>query len=146
MEISTSRFGAVEIEADDILLFPSGLVGFEECRHWVILADSENEAVAWLQCITHPGVAAPVISPRRFLHDYQVRLTRSELSPLQLSSIDQAYVLAIVSREEHRFAVNLKAPIIVNLDGRLGRQVITSDDQPMQFELTHTAPPLRKSA
>jgi len=145
MEISTSRFGSVDIEADDILLFPSGLVGFEECRHWVILADSDNDSVAWLQCITHPQVAAPVVSPRRFLNDYQVRVARAELTPLQLTSVDNAYVLAIVSRDGARFTVNLKAPLIINLDGRLGRQVITSDDQPMQCELTPSAP-LRKSA
>jgi len=146
MQISTTRFDSVEIEADDILLFSSGLIGFEECRHWVILADAENDAVAWLHCITHPEVAVPVISPRRFLNDYQVRVGRSELAPLQLSAVDQAYVLAIVSKNDHRLTINLKAPLIINLDGRMGRQVIASDDQPMQFELAHTPAQLKKSA
>jgi len=146
MQVSTTRFGSVEIEADDILLFPSGLVGFEECRHWVLLADSENDAIGWLQCITHAEIAVPVISPRRFLSNYQVHVSRTELAPLQLSAVDQAYVLTIVSKDDTRLTINLKAPLVVNLNSRLGRQVITSDDQPMQYDLAPVSQPLRKTA
>ncbi|HMC10031.1 MAG TPA: flagellar assembly protein FliW, partial [Pirellulaceae bacterium] len=43
--------------------------------------------------------------------------------------------------------LNLKAPLIINLDRRLGRQVITTDEQPVALPLV-PAPPalLRKSA
>jgi len=146
MDICTTRFGSVTVEADDILLFPTGLVGFEECRHWVILADSDNNAVAWLQCITHPDVAVPVISPRRFIPEYQVRVSRSELAPLQLAGIDNAYVLAIVSRNGENLTLNLKAPVVVNLDGRVGRQIITNDEQSLQHVLSPVESTLRKSA
>lgn len=146
MKISTTRFGSVEIEADDILLFPAGLFAFEDCRHWVILADSENDAVGWLQSIARAEIAMPVVSPRRFVAEYQIRVTRSQLAPLQLEAPDQAYVLAIVSKEDREFTLNLKAPLIINLDRRLGRQVITVNDQPVQFTLHSSPVPLRKSA
>ena len=42
MKIDTTRFGYVEIEADDLLQFPAGLFGLEDCRHWVLLADAEH--------------------------------------------------------------------------------------------------------
>ena len=48
MKIHTTRFGAIEIEPDDILFFRNGLLGFEDCRHWVLLADADNSSVAWL--------------------------------------------------------------------------------------------------
>ena len=147
MQLGTTRFGTVTIDANDILLFPSGLIAFEDCQHWVILGDAENDAVGWLQCVSRPDVALPVVSPRRFVTDYQVRVMRSELAPLQLSELDQAYVLGIISRNEASLTLNLKAPVIINLDRHLGRQIITTDQQPVQFELT-TLPvaALRKSA
>ena len=63
MKIQTTRFGAIQIEPDDILFFRSGLLGFEDCRHWVLLADADNEAVAWLQSMQHSDIALPVVSP-----------------------------------------------------------------------------------
>ena len=66
MKIHTTRFASIEIEPDDILFFRHGLVGFEDCRHWVLLADADNRSVAWLQSMQHSDIALPVVSPRRF--------------------------------------------------------------------------------
>jgi len=49
MEVDTTRFGPVEIEAEDIIRFPEGLLGLPECRQWVFLADARSEAIAWMQ-------------------------------------------------------------------------------------------------
>jgi len=147
MQIQTKHFGPIEIEVDDVLLFPRGLIALEECRHWVLLADAENAALAWLQCVTQPEIALPVVSPRRFVPDYQVRVTRGQLFPLELSQFDQAYVLVVLSCGDRELTLNLKAPVIINLGRRIGRQVITTDEQPVALELPmRTAAPLRMSA
>jgi flagellar assembly factor FliW len=147
MQIDTSRFGAVQIEADDILLFPHGLIAFEDCRHWVLLSDAENESLGWLQSVSRAEIALPVISPRRFVPGYQVRVARSQLLPLELTQFDQAFLLTVVSQEDDSLTVNLKAPIVVNLDRRLGRQVITADEQPVAQPIGQPMrTPLRKSA
>ena len=87
-----------------------------------------------------------MISPRRFLPEYQVRVNRAQLAPLELNGAEQAFVLNIVAKNDGRLTVNLRAPLIVNLNRRVGRQIVTSDDQPVQFELTAPSLKLRKSA
>ena len=146
MNIQTTRFGPVEIEPDDILVYPCGLMAFEDCQHWVLLEDADNGAIAWLQSITRPEVAMAVVSPRRFVPDYQVRVPRSRLAPLQLDSSHEMYVLVIVSKNERSLTLNLKAPLIVNLQRLLGHQVIVADDQPLQYEFAYEPLLLRKSA
>lgn len=146
MLISTSRFGSVPVKPDDIVIFPSGLIGYESCRRWVLLADVENDSVGWLQCVHLSDVAMAVISPRRFLPEYQVRVSRSQLVPLELNGIDHAFVLNVLALNSGRLTVNLRAPLIINLHRRLGRQVITSDEQPVQFELSAGSLKLRKTA
>ena len=146
MLINTSRFGTVPVELEDVFMFPYGLIGLEHCRRWVLLSEAENDAVGWLQSENQPETALAVISPRRFLPDYQIRVNRGQLAPLELSGIDQAFVLNILAKNEGRLTVNLKAPLIINLNRRLGRQVITTDDQSVQFELTAPLMKLRKSA
>jgi len=146
MKIHTTRFGSIEIEPDDILFFRNGLLGFEDCRHWVLLADADNAAVAWLQSMQHADIAMPVVSPRRFVADYQVRLETTDVDALQLTSVEQAYVLGVVSRDEETLTLNLRAPLVINLDRRIGCQVVTVDAQPLQYELTTLPVSLRRSA
>ena len=140
MEIQTTRFGKVAIEAEDILHFPIGILGLENCRDWVLLADAQNDALGWLQCTSKPDVALAVVSPRRFVAGYQVRVPRSELTPLALVDVKSAKVLVIVGKNDRSITLNLKAPLVINLDGRVGRQVVTSGDQPLQYELQFEQP------
>lgn len=146
MRINTSRFGRIDIDAGDVIRFPSGLPGLEDCREWALLADASNEALGWLQCTTRPEAALAVVSPRRFVPDYQVRIPRSELTPLALTDIRQAQVVVVVGKTDTTLTLNLKAPIVINLEARTGRQVVASGDLPLQYELTRGRPPLRKSA
>ena len=146
MRINTSRFGRIEVDAADILRFPSGLPGLEDCREWALLADSENDALGWLQSVSRGDVALAVVSPRRFVPDYQVRIPRSELSPLALTDMQQAQVVVVVGKTGTTLTLNLKAPIVINLEARTGRQVVASGDLPLQYELFPGRPTLKKSA
>jgi flagellar assembly factor FliW len=135
MEIRTTRFGPVQIEPNDVICFPNGMLGLDDCRHWVLLADAHNDGLGWLQSTTQPEIALAVVSPRRFVPDYQVRTARAEIEPLALDSLQHAHVLAIVSKNEQSVTLNLKAPLIINLERGVGRQVINSGEQPVQYEL-----------
>ena len=147
MQITTSRFSTVQIDVEDILRFPRGLIGFEDARHWVLLADSQNGTVGWLQSVGNPDLAVPVVSPRRFVADYRIRVVRSQLNVLELAQLNQAHVLAIVGKNQNQLTLNLKAPVIINLDRRIGCQVITSDEQSLHYPLAEVSvATFRKSA
>jgi flagellar assembly factor FliW len=94
----------------------------------------------------HSDIAMPVVSPRRFVSGYQVRLEPSDVDLLQLATVEHAFVLAVVSRTDDSLTLNLRAPLVINLDRRLGAQVITVDNQPLQYELTTLPIGLRRSA
>lgn len=146
MQIQTTRFGFLEIEPHSILTFPNGLLGLENCRHWVLLADAHNDALAWLQSTSRPDIALAVVSPRRYVPGYQVRVARNELKPLEITDLSQAEVLVIMSSNDISLTLNLKAPLVINLEQRLGRQVICNGDLLVQFPLEEQRPALRKSA
>ncbi|MEZ6081380.1 MAG: flagellar assembly protein FliW [Pirellulaceae bacterium] len=118
MMVKTSRFGQVESNQQEVIIFPQGLIGFEASRHWLIVPDPENSDVAWLQSISQPQVALPVISPRKFAPDYKVNVPTRQLAPLKLRSSDQVYILNVVSKSGKTLTTNLRSPIIVNLTQR----------------------------
>ncbi|MDZ4852189.1 MAG: flagellar assembly protein FliW [Pirellulaceae bacterium] len=135
MQIQSTRFGQIELDPSDILLMPHGLIGFETCRHWVLLSNPQNEDVAWLQSVGSPGIAIPVVSPRRFDTDYRVQIPRRELSLLHLRSDDQVFVLAVVSKNGHALTMNLKSPILMNATRQVAVQVVCSDDRPLSVPI-----------
>jgi flagellar assembly factor FliW len=145
MRINTTRFGRLDLDPKDRLRFPAGIVGLEDCQEWVVLADAGNDALGWLQSASRREIALPVVSPRRFVPNYQLRVARGELAPLELAALRDAHVIVIVGKNDSGITLNLKAPLVINLALRLGRQVIANNDYPIQFEL-HSPRRLLKTA
>lgn len=135
MLLYTTRFGTLRIEGEDVIRFPEGLLGLRDCHNWVLLADAENDTLGWLQSTSRPDIAMAVVSPRCFVPTYQLRLAKSELAPLKLGEVSQAQVLVIVGKNDRALTLNLKSPLVINLQERTGRQVIASGDLPIQYEL-----------
>lgn len=135
MDIATTRFGTVTIEEVDVMTFSDGLIGMEECRQWALLADSQNDALGWMQCLDRPEVALAVVSPRRFVPDYRVRVARRDVEPLGLNSVDDAQVLVILNQVEDCLVLNLKAPLVLYTALRIGRQIVAKDDHAVQHPI-----------
>jgi len=144
MNISTVRFGSLTIDESDVLTFVDGLIGMEDCRRWVLLADAQNPALGWLQSLDCPELAVGVVSPRRFLPEYQARVARRDILPLGIEDPADVQVLVIISQVGGSLALNLKAPLVIHLAERLGRQIVARDDHAVQHRLHCTA--LRISA
>ena len=139
MKLSTTRFGSVTIEDDDVFDFVDGLIGMEQCRRWVLLADASNPALGWLQSTERADLALAVVSPRRFVPNYTVRVARRDIEPLALSELEDAQVLVIVGQSDGSLVLNLKAPLVIHLAERLGRQIVARDDHAVQHRLTGPA-------
>jgi len=141
MQIQSSRFGKMNINHSDMLLMPHGLIGFETCRHWVLLSSEGNEEVAWLQSVAQAAVAIPVVSPRKFAPDYRAHVNKRDLALLHLHTVDQLYLLSVVSKSGVTLTANLKSPILLNASRHLAIQVVVTDDQPLALPLglTNTA-------
>lgn len=145
MRIQTTRFGTLEVLEQDIIDFAHGMIGMETCRKWVLLADAVTPALGWLQSTERPELALAVVSPRRFVPDYQVRVSNREVASLGLESNRSAQVLAVVSKTPQGLTLNLKAPLVISIDQRAGKQVIAKNDHAVQYSLGATIP-FRRSA
>jgi flagellar assembly factor FliW len=146
VEIVASRFGRVQYDSQSVIRFPLGLPAFEDCLEWLLLADRHTDSMAWLQSVARPEVAFGVVSPRRVVPGYQLRVARPELAPLEFDDVRKAEVLVVLSKTDRGLSVNLKAPLVINLDRRMGQQVMANGDVPLRYELDTARPAYRRSA
>jgi flagellar assembly factor FliW len=133
MRIDTARFGRVDVLVQDVLCFPRGLPGFESCRRWVLLRPADSTTVSWLQCVDRPEIALAAVDPCHYVPSYQVRAYRRELEGVEWRSLEEANVLVTVNQTPRGLTLNLKAPLVINHRRRVGRQVISNNDLPVQY-------------
>ncbi len=134
LTIESSRFGTLEIASEDVIDFPSGLIGLGGRRYAIVNADTDG-AFSWLHSIDDPALALPVANPWQFFADYEVDLSDDASAPITADPADVAvWVTVRAGAELADFYANLRAPILV-ADGQ-GHQVINeAADAPVRAPL-----------
>ncbi len=130
MTIQTTRFGQVEITAEDIIECREGILGFANLRKFVLLDDPTDEVFAWLQSCERPEIAFPILEPEFFSSSYKFTLTKSDMEALNIKTMDRVKVFCIVTIPEDptQMTANLKAPILINVPDRIARQCVLQDN------------------
>ena len=130
MVIQTSRFGPVQLEKEDIVDFPEGILGFNDLRRFVLLDDPNDEIFAWLQSCDVPGIAFPILEPEVFTEKYNPTLTKHDMEALSLEKGEKTRAFSIITIPEDptQMTANLKAPILINVRKRVGRQCVLQDN------------------
>ena len=135
LTVESTRFGTLELAADTVIEFPTGLIGLGGARFALVTTD-EDSAFAWLHSVEDPSLALPVTNPWLFFSDYEVKLSNSETARIGVPEGEEpdVWVTVRAAGSPEDFRANLRAPIIVS-DGQ-GHQVINeAPDAPVRAPL-----------
>ncbi|MDP9383757.1 MAG: flagellar assembly protein FliW [Actinomycetota bacterium] len=134
-QIESTRFGTVEVEADAVLEFPTGLIGLGGTR-FVLVAPEADSAFVWLHSLEDPSLALPVTRPWSFFPDYEVALSDEETSRLGFPEgvEPDVWVTVRATDQLENFSANLKAPILV-CEGRAFQVINEVPDAPVRAAL-----------
>jgi len=132
LTFESSRFGTVEIAADAVIEFPSGLIGLGGSRYALVSADTDG-AFHWLHSLEDASLALPVTNPWLFFDEYAVELSDDDTERVGSQNHD-VWVTVRAGSSPSDFSANLRAPILV-AEGR-GHQVINeASDAPVRAPL-----------
>ncbi len=128
--IQTTRFGHVQFQSEDLLIFPEGILGFSDLQKFVLLDDPNDEIFAWLQSCEEPAIAFPVLEPELFSENYKISLAKNDLESLQMTATGNSRVFCIVTIPDDptQMTANMKAPVVINIQQRLARQCVLQDN------------------
>ena len=129
----TRIFGDIEVDANKIITFDGGIIGFPELKRFMLIHDRENEKkhISWLQSIDEPDFAMPVIDPLKLVEDYNPIVEDELLSGLGKLLPEEMLVLVTMTipKDITKMTVNLKAPIIINAASLKAGQIIVDDEK-----------------
>lgn len=138
IQCRSKRFGMLDIEDDSVLTFPSGLLGFQESRRYVMLDHDTEAPFKWLQSLDDQALAFVIIDPDLLLTDYHIGVPGDVLTEVQGSEEDDlstAVILTIPSEDPGRMTANLRGPLLMNRRTKLCKQLVLSDEFPTRHPL-----------
>lgn len=126
MNIESQRFGTLNINDEELLTFPAGVIGFPSEQRFALVPHHGSGYIAWLQSVSTPGLAFPVVSAHAFGDKYpDVPVAQAAKEAGIEGDEDTLAVMVVLCALANQPAtVNLLAPIVVNAATRKGAQVI----------------------
>ena len=127
----SEKLGDVPYSLDDIVRFPDGVPGFEHLQEFLVVTREECAPFVFLAALADPQVALPLL-PLAYAAgaeggvpvDVSVALQNEARSGGTLA----CYTVVSIGPDAREVIVNLRAPVVIDLDARRGSQVIVPDE------------------
>ncbi|MCX7867860.1 flagellar assembly protein FliW [Limisphaera sp. VF-2] len=118
---------------------PTGLLGFESIREYLLVFHPDEAPFGWLQAQDPSGLAFVVVDPFLVLPDYRPDIPPPDVALLGLKGPEDALLLNIVTiHSPQRATVNLKGPIVINRHTWMAKQVVIANA--IEYSVQHPLP------
>ncbi|WAM33055.1 flagellar assembly protein FliW [Caldicellulosiruptor morganii] len=141
--VKSRVFGELEVSEDSIIFFEDGIPAFENLKKFVIVKEDESPFY-WLQSVEDKDIAFVLINPFEIKPDYEFDIPDDIVKKLEIESSQDVAVFCIVviSEDVKQTRVNLKAPVIINVNRRKGMQYLLDDERyPIRYYLFENLDP-----
>ena len=138
MKSLSTRLGSFEVHEESILTFPSGLLGFPEQQRYVILDHDTEAPFKWLQSVEEPSLAFVILDPAMVYADYHIDIPTDALVEIRAEEREDlalVVILTIPSDDPGRITANLRGPLVISHQTKLGKQLVLSEDFPTRYPL-----------
>ena len=139
MNVVTARFGEINVDESKVINMRGGIIGFEHLKKYILHIQDEKNPFWWFQSLDDDKVAFVVINPFVAKADYEPVIDDNDSKFLEIENAEQVVLLTIVTILKNPFSVsvNLRAPIVINAEKRIAKQIILEDQTyPVKYYLT----------
>jgi flagellar assembly factor FliW len=120
MKWNNVQFGEMDFEEKHVVYFPNGIIGFEDCRKFLIVNDEGSEPFRWLISLEDSELSFPIIDPA---------LVHPHFTAQNFPSQDVLVFSTVAIRSElSQSTVNLKSPLVINNTDRTGKQIVLENE------------------
>ena len=135
MRYDTKYFGKVEAEEKDLITFDQPMFGFENNTKYLFMMDeSLDGSFIWLQSAEDPDLCFVLANPCLLGTEYDPKFSEN-ISDIIGRGTYEMWLVMVISNDFSQSTVNLKSPVIVNLDERRAAQMISEDNFSMKYKL-----------
>ncbi len=114
---------------DAIIHFDEGLIGFSGCKDFVLMENDSLAPFRLLQSLESPQVGFLVLEPTALANNYYDLVPAREWESLGVTGKTKplAFVIVVIGNTPQASTGNLQAPLLVNYEKMVGKQIILTD-------------------
>ena len=133
MQIETRDFGLAEIDEKDVVTFVKPILGFEEYTQFVMIMDQDIQGFAWLQSVQEKELCF-IIANAALIDGYSPKIDGETLEALG-GEYTEMWLMASIKEETIKTTVNLKSPLLFNMNNFTAAQAVSEDDLPFRYAI-----------
>jgi flagellar assembly factor FliW len=123
MKLQTLQFGEIEFEQDKIIEFKDGILGFEQYKKYILLAEEEG-VFYWLTSIDEPEIVFPLFPIDVLEEEYP---KDEGFRPFAIVKLD---------KNPAEITANLRAPVYIDTENQIGKQIVIDEEKyPVDYQL-----------
>jgi flagellar assembly factor FliW len=130
--VRSDLLGELRVRSVDSLLFPTGVLGFPECRNFALLRGA-RDGLYWLQSMEYSTLTFLLVDPFLVADSaYSFDVQPSQIADLGAPNSAEIGLLAVVTlptTQDAQPTVNLQGPLVINFKLRRAKQLVSSDDK-----------------
>ena len=133
-----SMQNSTKFKTQNVIHFEDGIYGFETVKEFKLYQEEENAAIWSLQAAHSSYPSLIVINPLLVVPDYRPIISEYDFAKLENPLEEDLCILVVAAlkKDIKESVVNLKSPILIHTQKRLGRQVIMDEtDYPVRYPL-----------
>ena len=119
-----------EMETKDAVIhFDEGLIGFSECKDFLLIEKENLAPFRLLQSLDDPQIVFLVLDAAMLVSNYCYHVPTREWESIGVTGATKplAFVIVIIGSTPETSTGNLQAPLLVNSDKMIGKQLILTD-------------------
>ncbi|WP_022851137.1 flagellar assembly protein FliW [Limisalsivibrio acetivorans] len=131
-KLVSKKLGEIEYGEEDVITLSSPILGFPDLSDFLLISKEDSYPFLWLQSVEDSNVCFILIEPQIFHTDYKPKLNKREFKILGAEENEENIKLlsiVVVPSNPKEATVNLRAPILLNTEKKLAKQVILEDDR-----------------
>ncbi|OQX20606.1 MAG: flagellar assembly protein FliW [Desulfobulbaceae bacterium A2] len=143
MQTINSRFGEIEYSRDNVVVFPKGLIGFEQLHNFIVMPKTKEGPLFWIQSTEDQEIAFILTDPSSFFPDYDIVPDEEERNLLGIEAGGEYHILSVVTvTPEQKITLNLVAPVLYSPSSNRALQVLLENSP---YDIRTPLPPITKA-
>lgn len=133
MKLVSPRVGEVEYSESDVITLITPFLGFPELQDFLLINDDASYPFLWLQSTEDPDICFLIVEPEQFHPDYAPEIPAREYKILAIADKYKedikTFCMVTIPTNIESATVNLRAPVLVNFDKHIAKQIVLEDDK-----------------
>ncbi|WP_132871906.1 flagellar assembly protein FliW [Seleniivibrio woodruffii] len=130
-KIVSAKLGEITFNESDIVTLSSPMLGFPDLNDFIIISNEKSYPFLWFQSVQDSDVCFILVEPELFATDYNPKLNKREMKILgaEEDAKLKLFCIVVVPDQPKNATMNLRAPLVMNTEKKLAKQVILEEDK-----------------